>query len=242
MPKDVKVTLHFYPGQDDDLIAWMESLHVSYGKKGEALKAVLRQGLGSTTSDKSFLTAGTQIANGLTSGERAIAERAMSETDGKISLKILMGWGMGQGAARHLQDDWKMRGWAVNDPTRKNGLYLTPELADLLIDQNNFLAWVRKSRILMTVSLVEIALLIIAVTTWRENGIATTLLGIIPITLYTALVLISGYREHRQHETKIANRLKGMDNLKKRKVLALMDVAKNSSSEAALDARAVDGK
>ena len=242
MPKEVKVTLHFYPGQDDDLIAWMESLHVSYDKKGDAIKAVLRQGLGSTTSDKSFLTAGTQITDGLAFNERAIAERAMSETDGKISLKILMGWGMGQGAARRLQDDWKMRGWAVNDPTRKNGLYLTPELADLLIDQNNFLAWVRKSRILMTVSLVEIALLIIAVTTWRENGIATTLLAIIPITLYTALVLISGYREHRQHDTKISNRLKGMDNLKKRKILALMDVAKNRSSEAELDARAVDGK
>lgn len=192
MSKEVKVTLRFYSGQDDDLIAWMENLQDCHGKKGEFIKNALRLGVGLTTSDKPFL------ADRLTSDERAIAERAMSETDGKKSRETLM--------------------------------------------QNNFLAWVRKSRILMAVSLVEIALLIIAVTTWRENGIAITLLAIIPITIYTALVLISGYREHRQHDTTISNRLKGMDNLKKRKVLALMDVAKNSSSEAVPDARAVDGK
>ena len=132
MSKEVKVTLHFYSGQDDGLITWLESLHFSYDKKGEAIKAVLRQELGSTISDKSFQTAGTQIADGLTSDERAIAERAMSETDGKIILEVLMGWGMGQRKARRLQDDWKLRGWAANDPTRANGLYLTPKMKENL--------------------------------------------------------------------------------------------------------------
>ena len=50
MPKDVKVTLRFYSGQDDDLIAWLENLHALYGKKGEAIKDVLRQGLAPTAS------------------------------------------------------------------------------------------------------------------------------------------------------------------------------------------------
>jgi hypothetical protein len=62
MPKDVKVTLRFYSGQDDDLITWLESLHVSYGKKGEAIKDVLRQGLGPTDSDKPALTAANPVS------------------------------------------------------------------------------------------------------------------------------------------------------------------------------------
>jgi hypothetical protein len=132
MPKEIKVTLHFYSGKDDDLITRMESLHVLSGEKGEAFKDILRRGVGSTASDKSFLTAGTQIADGLTSDERAIAERAMSETDGKISLEVLMNWSLGHRDARRLQADWKMRGWAATDSQRKNSLYITSKLADLL--------------------------------------------------------------------------------------------------------------
>jgi hypothetical protein len=56
----------------------------------------------------------------------------MSETDGKISLEVLMSWSIGHRDARRLQDEWKMRGWAANDPRRKNSLYITPKLADLL--------------------------------------------------------------------------------------------------------------
>ncbi len=72
------------------------------------------------------------IADGLTPNEKAIAEKALNETGGKISLEVLMEWGLGQGAARRLQDDWKLRGWAANDPQRANGLYLTPKLANLV--------------------------------------------------------------------------------------------------------------
>ena len=82
--------------------------------------------------DKTHLLAGARLADGLTQVEKALAGRALSETDGKISLEVLMGWGMGQGAARRLQDDWKLRGWAANDPQRANGLYLTPKMVNLL--------------------------------------------------------------------------------------------------------------
>jgi hypothetical protein len=68
----------------------------------------------------------------LTEAEREIVERAMRETDGKISLSVLMGWGMGQGPARRLQEDWRMRGWAANDPQRDNSLYITEKLSDLV--------------------------------------------------------------------------------------------------------------
>lgn len=63
----------------------------------------------------------------LTPFDESIARRALAETDGKISLDILVKtFGMGQGAARRLQDNWKLRGWAANDPKRSNGLYMTP--------------------------------------------------------------------------------------------------------------------
>lgn len=62
--------------------------------------------------------------------EQQVVEKAV---DGKISLEVLMGLGLGlgQGEARRLQDEWRLRGWAANDPNRKNGLYITPKLTQL---------------------------------------------------------------------------------------------------------------
>ena len=82
--------------------------------------------------DKAHLVARAELTSGLTPEEKAIAERALAETSGKISLEVLMGWGMGHRDARRLQDDWKLRGWAANDPQRANSLYLMPKLTQLL--------------------------------------------------------------------------------------------------------------
>jgi hypothetical protein len=82
--------------------------------------------------DKTHLLGGSQNASGLTPQEQQLAERALAETGGKISLEVLMGWGMGHRDARRLQDDWKLRGWAANDPQRANSLYLMPKLTQLL--------------------------------------------------------------------------------------------------------------
>ena len=53
MPKPLKLTIRFYPGQDDDLISWLGDMQISYGKKGEAIKDTLRRGLGTTSGDSS---------------------------------------------------------------------------------------------------------------------------------------------------------------------------------------------
>jgi hypothetical protein len=45
MPNELKITLRFYPGTDDELIAWLSELNLPYGKKGEAIKAAMRRGL-----------------------------------------------------------------------------------------------------------------------------------------------------------------------------------------------------
>jgi hypothetical protein len=89
--------------------------------------------------DKQILLSGSVVCDGLTA-ERALAQRALRETEGKISLEVLMGWGMGQREARRLQEDWKTRGWAEIDPARKNGLYITAKIsgfADKLTNLTN---------------------------------------------------------------------------------------------------------
>jgi hypothetical protein len=53
MPKPLKLTIRFYPAQDDDLIAWLGDMQTSYGKKGEAIKDALRRGLGTTSGGSS---------------------------------------------------------------------------------------------------------------------------------------------------------------------------------------------
>jgi hypothetical protein len=82
--------------------------------------------------DKSRLQMTDEAETRISVGDRQIAERALRETEGKISLDVLIGWGMGQGEARRLQEDWKSRGWARNDPKQSNGLYITPKLAESL--------------------------------------------------------------------------------------------------------------
>jgi hypothetical protein len=55
-----------------------------------------------------------------------------SEHGGRLTIDVLRAYGLGQGEARRLQSDWRVRGWAENDPQQGNGLYMTAKLTDLL--------------------------------------------------------------------------------------------------------------
>ena len=45
--RPIKFTLRFYPGQDDDLIRWLDGLEEEHiGAKTQAMKEALRRGLG----------------------------------------------------------------------------------------------------------------------------------------------------------------------------------------------------
>ena len=44
-PRPIKFTLRFYPGQDDDLIRWLDELEEHLGAKTQAMKDALRRGL-----------------------------------------------------------------------------------------------------------------------------------------------------------------------------------------------------
>lgn len=64
MSKYLKLTIRFYSGQDDDLIAWLEEMSASYGKKGETVKGILRKGLGAADSGSAVqLDTGSLLAD-----------------------------------------------------------------------------------------------------------------------------------------------------------------------------------
>jgi len=48
MKNDLKLTIRLYPGQDDDLIAWLSELRLPHGQKGDEIKQTLRRGIGQT--------------------------------------------------------------------------------------------------------------------------------------------------------------------------------------------------
>jgi hypothetical protein len=81
MTKYLKLTTRFYPGQDDDLIAWLEDMHASYGKKGETVKDVLRKGLGAGSSNSAIqLDTGSLLADIRQVVESALASHALQPT------------------------------------------------------------------------------------------------------------------------------------------------------------------
>jgi hypothetical protein len=82
--------------------------------------------------DKDKLIVDGQVVELLTTDERGYAERALRETEGKISRDVLTGWGMGLQEILRLQDAWALKGWAAKDPQRANGFYITPKLVNLL--------------------------------------------------------------------------------------------------------------
>lgn len=63
--------------------------------------------------------------------EREVARRALTETGGRITLEALQRWGLGHREARRLQETWRTRGWAQNDPQNGNALTITERLAGL---------------------------------------------------------------------------------------------------------------
>jgi len=51
--KTVSLKIRLYPGQDDDLIAWLEPLDAQgYGAESRAVKDALRQGIGAETDQR----------------------------------------------------------------------------------------------------------------------------------------------------------------------------------------------
>ena len=75
---------------------------------------------------------GGERINLLTDEQRAWVQRALKETDGRMTIPLLQEWGLGHRAARKLLADWEMRGWLKRDLSRGNARFITEKLMSLL--------------------------------------------------------------------------------------------------------------
>ena len=64
--------------------------------------------------------------------ELQLAQRALNEADGKMSIPLLVSWGLPERWARSLVESWELRGWLRQDSTRQNARYITPKLLAVL--------------------------------------------------------------------------------------------------------------
>lgn len=70
--------------------------------------------------------------NGLDEQEIRLAQRAIRETEGKMSIPLLVSWGLPERRARSLVEAWELRGWLRQDPARQNARYVTPKFVEIL--------------------------------------------------------------------------------------------------------------
>jgi len=64
--------------------------------------------------------------------EAELIRRALAEVDGKMTMSLLMQWGLSERDARELGDRYEARGWLVKDPQRGNARVVTEALGSLV--------------------------------------------------------------------------------------------------------------
>ena len=69
---------------------------------------------------------------GLNDQDAQLAQRAVHEAGGKMSIPLLVSWGLPERGARSLVENWELRGWLRQDPTRQNARYITPKFIEML--------------------------------------------------------------------------------------------------------------
>jgi hypothetical protein len=82
--------------------------------------------------ETSALGQGQKLLPNLNDFEQSLFTRAQRETDGRLSIPILVGWGQRERAARQMLADWELRGWVLRDPQRDNARYITAKLAEIM--------------------------------------------------------------------------------------------------------------
>jgi len=61
-----------------------------------------------------------------------LVQRSLTETNGKMTLVLLQGWGLSEWEARSLLERYEARGWVEKNPRQGNARCLTVKLTDLL--------------------------------------------------------------------------------------------------------------
>jgi hypothetical protein len=81
--------------------------------------------------DKQLLVRGSR-ATLLSQVEIQLAARSLAESEGRMSIPLLVVWGLRERRARALVEDWELRGWLQQDPQQQNARYITPTLTEIL--------------------------------------------------------------------------------------------------------------
>ena len=84
----------------------------------------------SVGSDQLTVSGGASTA--LSENETALVARAMKDADGRMSIPLLIEWGLQEREARALVERWELRGWLEKRPSEDNARFITGKLADLL--------------------------------------------------------------------------------------------------------------
>jgi hypothetical protein len=107
-----------------------EAVRISESRPG--LACTDRWGLVQTFYLDKRLLAQIDTRSMLCPQELLLAQRALDEAGGKMSLPMLVSWGMAERKARSLVEGWELRGWLRQDPARQNARYITPKLMAIL--------------------------------------------------------------------------------------------------------------
>jgi FtsK/SpoIIIE family len=78
------------------------------------------------------MTQGLTLLPAIGEAEHALFTRAIRETNGRLSIPILIGWEIRERAARQMLEQWEKRGWVLRDPQRDNARYITSKLTEIL--------------------------------------------------------------------------------------------------------------
>lgn len=107
-----------------------EAVHIPESRPG--LACTDRWGLVQTfyLDKRMFGQIGSRAA--LSRQEQELVKRALIEAEGKMSIPLLVSWGMPERMARSLVESWELRGWLRQDPARQNARYITPKLLEIL--------------------------------------------------------------------------------------------------------------
>ena len=111
-------------------VGCLDAVHISENRPG--LACTDRWGLVQTfyLDKRMFTQSGPKAA--FNHQELQLAQRALNEADGKMSIPLLVSWGLPERGARSLVESWELRGWLHQDSTRQNARYITPKLLEVL--------------------------------------------------------------------------------------------------------------
>jgi DNA segregation ATPase FtsK/SpoIIIE-like protein len=82
--------------------------------------------------EREWLSGSVAIPTPLPEDEASLVKRSLEEEEGKMSIPLLMRWGIDEWRARTMLEDYERRGWVSKDANQKNARCITPKLAVLV--------------------------------------------------------------------------------------------------------------